>query len=74
MPDQNPSNPVQAYWYIKLNCDCPHCGEYVDLLEDPDFWDGRNHVQIGEHATDATLGVEVSCPKCKKEFEVDFVY
>ena len=32
---------VQATWHAELTCDCPACGQYVDLLEYPDFWDGR---------------------------------
>lgn len=62
-----------ATWDISLDCECPACGEYVDLLTAPDFWDGRS-LQIGEHGTDRSRGVDVVCPDCHHEFEVDCVY
>lgn len=60
---------VTATWCIELNCDCPHCGNHVDVLNGPDFWDGRN-LKIGEHGTPRSNKVEVVCPDCSKEFEV----
>jgi Zn finger protein HypA/HybF involved in hydrogenase expression len=62
---------VIATWVVELNCDCPKCGEeYVDLLEQPDFWDGRS-LDIAEHDTDRSNDLEVVCPKCGAEFLVD---
>lgn len=40
MTAPNPEK-VAATWDIQLNCDCPKCGGYVNLLHAPDFWDGR---------------------------------
>ncbi len=64
---------VTANWNITLDCHCPQCHEYVDVLDTPDFWDGRT-MAIGEHGTDASKGVEVVCPECGHEFEVDCEY
>ena len=33
---------TKATWNASLNCYCPSCDEYVDLLDYADFWDGRN--------------------------------
>jgi len=57
---------VYAYWDITLDCDCPSCGEYVNLLNYPDFWDGRDDFNIGEWKSD----VDVTCPKCDHDFHV----
>lgn len=62
-----------ATWSIRLNCDCPNCKEYVDLLSYPDFWDGRA-LEFGEHNTDRSSGVDVVCPECGHAFEVDCEY
>lgn len=64
---------TKATWDISLDCECPKCGEYVDLLRAADFWDGRV-LDIGEHDTDRSKGVEVLCPECGHEFEVDLEY
>ena len=60
---------VIATWWISLNCDCPECGENVDLLDDPDFWDGRK-LEIGENGTENSENVEVICPECDAYFNV----
>ncbi len=72
-PESKPK-PTRASWAISLNCDCPGCDAYVDLLEYPDFWDGRTALQIAERDTPASRGVEVVCPACGHEFEVDCDY
>ena len=61
---------VAATWTVELNCDCPACGEYVNLLDAPDFWDGRK-LEIAEHGTDRSKNVAVVCPECGHEFRVD---
>lgn len=63
-----------ACWEVQLNTDCPHCKEYVDLMDYPDFWDQHRSLDIAEHDTDRTKGVEVVCPKCGEEFTVDLTY
>jgi len=64
---------VTAQWLIGLTCVCPSCKEYVDLLEYPYFWDGRR-LEVPEHGTDRSRDLEVICPKCEHEFEVDCEY
>ena len=63
------STEVQALWDIALNCVCPSCKKYVDLLEAPDFWDGRKLKPIEHHTTIAN-DLEVVCPNCVHEFKV----
>ena len=64
-----PVRRVTACWVVELNCECPKCAEDVDLLMDPDFWDGRK-LEIAE----SRKGLEVVCPECGHEFEVDCEY
>lgn len=65
------STATVATWGIELTCHCPACGEYVDLLRYPDFWDGRQGIELCEHDTPRTTGMEVQCPECDAEFTVD---
>ena len=68
------SNP-KATWLIQLNCTCPKCGEYVDLMDASDFWDGREHeIEIGEWGTEATNNFEVVCPDCDHIFNVELEF
>ena len=62
-----------AVWSVELNCRCPGCGSFVDLLEYADFWDGRQ-LAVAENCTDNSQDVEVVCPKCNHEFKVDCEY
>jgi hypothetical protein len=62
-----------ATWSISLNCDCPACNEYVDLLNYADFWDGRR-IDVPEHGTARTKNVEVVCPECSHDFTVELEY
>lgn len=64
---------IEACWDISLDAECPKCDELVNLLDYCDFWDGR-HLGIGEHDTERSKGVEVICPKCMHEFQVDCIY
>lgn len=64
---------VTATWSLSLDCDCPGCGEYVDLLCYPDFWGGRS-LDICEHRTDRSRNVEVICPDCGHEFTAELDY
>ena len=68
-----PAKPVAAQWDIHLHADCPHCKEWVDLLDYADFWDGRD-LEIAEHGTERSRAVEVVCPECGHDFEVDCEY
>jgi len=60
---------VIATWDISLDCECPSCGEYVDLLKYEDFWDGRR-IQPIENSTPATDNLNVVCPNCGHYFDV----
>lgn len=64
---------IPAGWSISLDCECPKCHEYVDLLTAPDFWDG-SPIEVGEHDTPSANALEVVCPECHHEFEVTCVY
>lgn len=61
---------IEAVWSASLDCECPACKEEVDLMEEPDFWDGKPELQIAQDVK----GLEVVCPKCGHEFEVDTVW
>jgi ssDNA-binding Zn-finger/Zn-ribbon topoisomerase 1 len=65
---------VQAVWVIELRTDCPACDEYFDLVESNYDWFVEGAFEICEHATDRTKGVDVECPNCGHEFQVDFEY
>lgn len=67
------SKAIKASWNIELHCKCPNCGEHVDLLAYPDFWDGRR-LQAGEVNTPASTETEVGCPHCRAEFLATFGY
>jgi hypothetical protein len=64
---------VTATWCVELNCRCPKCNEYVNLLDYVDFWDGRK-LKIAEHGTASSKDIEVMCPSCNHDFEVDCDY
>ena len=64
---------IFACWAIELNCECPHCEKYVNLLDAADFWDGHRF-DLAEHGTERTRKVEVVCPDCLEEFEVCLEY
>lgn len=65
--------PIIATWTLQLHTACPNCQEWVDLLDDLDFWDGRC-LEPCEHGSKQSKGVEVACPLCGHEFEVDLEY
>lgn len=60
----------RAHWSASLHVDCPKCKDYVDLLDDPDFWEGRNALEICQHDTEYTNNMDVVCPNCGHYFEV----
>lgn len=62
-----------ACWRISLDCDCPHCKEYVDLTDNSDFWHDQD-MQVGEHNTMRSRNVKVYCPECYGEFLIDTEY
>lgn len=48
------------------------CNTYVNLIDYEDFWD-RN-LDVCEHGTTRSKGIEVVCPNCFNEFKVDCEY
>lgn len=64
---------IYAQWDLTLTCDCPHCKEFVDLLEYDNFWEGLE-LKACEHDTKNSKNVEVRCPNCHKEFTIDCEY
>lgn len=64
---------IIATWTVELNCVCPNCKEYVDLLDYSDFWDGRK-LNVAEHDTPRSKNIDVVCPECGEEFNVDCTY
>lgn len=67
--ETQPKPVVCAQWTVELNCECPACKEYVDVLTAPDFWDGRQ-LDLAEHGTERSRSVDVACPECGHEFDV----
>ena len=65
---------AKATWIIELNCHCPECNRYVDLCNHAEFWHTYPSLEIAEHGTYRTSGMEVVCPKCGHEFKVDCEY
>ena len=61
--------PVYAYWSIELNCQCPDCGEIIDLMDLPEDY----NFDIGEHDTETSKNVTVEC-ECGKDFKVDLAW
>ena len=63
---------VKAVWSLSLDCECPKCEKYFDILDEDDFW-GRG-IAVAEHDTKRSKGIEVQCEHCEHEFTVDLVY
>lgn len=61
---------LMATWSISLDCDCPKCGDFVDLLSEDNFWEAHQRLKPIEHGTDRSNNLEVICPECGHEFEV----
>ena len=70
---KNKDGKMIAFWSISLDSECPLCGEDVDLLRAPDFWEGKKIKPI-ENGTDEADNLAVQCPKCDHEFNVECLY
>ena len=66
----NNTQTIDAQWHVELTCNCPKCGEHVNLLDAQDFWDGHRHLDIPEHDTEQSSNLDVVCPECDHDFEV----
>ena len=65
---------IKATWSIELNCHCPSCEQYVNICDSTEFWYTYPNLEIAEHETERTTGMEVVCPNCGHEFKVDCEY
>ena len=73
--DDQPLPHTTADWTLKLHATCPHCKEFVDLLDYGDFWDAHGgHLEACEHGTERSKELEVTCPECMKDFTVECQY
>lgn len=70
----NSKKPVVAFWSFSLDTTCPSCNRHVDLTDHSDFWDGRSGLRVGEQCTPASTDVDVVCPACGYEFQVNCAY
>jgi len=53
-----------AHWSISLDCECPYCGNEINLI---DYYSEN----IGEPLErDDELNLEVFCTECQKDFIV----
>ena len=66
-------HPIKARWVIELNCQCPECDSYIDLLDNGDFWED-NRIECLERDTESSRGVSAFCAECEHEFKVDLEY
>ena len=64
---------LKATWTLELNCECPSCGENVDLMDGDDFWE-NNPIEICEWGTKKSKDVEAYCADCDFSFAVDLQY
>jgi len=64
---------LEATWSLSLDCECPKCGEDIDLMDDDNFWE-NNNIQACEWGTKKSRDVDAYCEKCEHEFKVDLVY
>lgn len=65
---------VRATWHLELTCICPSCKARIDLLDGPDFWDGKGGMQACEHGTPQTTNMDAHCHECGSEFTVTCDY
>lgn len=56
---------TEADIHLTVMCDCPHCGEYIDLYSEL----SGDCIDIYQYA-EWKEPIEVSCTECKKTFEV----
>lgn len=71
---------IEAHLSIEINVECPHCEDYINLL------DGNLFPHLNDEGTlfkqvfrnDGfgcnNLNEEITCPNCQKEFIVESVW
>ena len=62
--------PTTATWVVELVCLCPKCAMYVNLMDYPDFWEGKSTLALAEHGTEKSNNLSVICPECGHAFNV----
>lgn len=62
-----------ATWDISLVCECPECNDIFDIFNEFDIIQVKD-IEIGEHGTNKTTNIEITCPECGSEFLVDLGY
>ena len=56
---------AEAYSYIEVNCYCPECGAYLNILDL-----GRTKEELGSDLRANNCDLEITCPECGKNFIV----
>ncbi len=65
---------ISAQWSLSLDCHCPVCRKFFDILDYDFFWVDNEGLEPIEHGTDRANNLPVTCPKCHHEFEVACEY
>lgn len=61
-----------AYLGYSIDCDCPHCGENVDVVKcESDAGDNSISSRVFTNNWDALEGWPIECPHCNTEFEIE---
>lgn len=62
---------TKAWWSISCDCQCPNCNYMLDMVDNDDF---KQHVNPLELDTPATTDMDVECGNCGFEFLVTLAY
>lgn len=60
---------AQAQWTVNLHTTCPYCSNWFDIFDDWYYQEMWTEVEVGQ-TKELTGGFEITCPECKKEFEI----
>lgn len=59
---------TNASWRVQLNCHCPNCDYYIDILSEC-FYEGEDLPEVGTSREDHNI--EYECPNCKEAFIIE---
>lgn len=71
---------VEASLDIEVNCECPYCEEYLNLLDYQKFEDLNEDGYLQRKVLkkdgygNSNLSEEIKCPACEKEFLLTSVW
>ena len=70
---------AEAQINVQINMECPHCEAYLDLYNNDEFPNINEEGYLNEKLLGETFGCKnwneiVTCPECKKEFEITNVW